>query len=63
MTHAVNHGSISGSSGNACGTGGIAGWIGAVEDGGYTGLAALSYLYNSGTVTAGGTTGGRPAAA
>ena len=58
VTHAVNHGSISGSSGNACGTGGIAGWIGAVEDGGYTGLAALSYLYNSGTVTAGGSTGG-----
>lgn len=58
VTHAVNHGSISGSSGNACGTGGIAGWVGAVENGGYTGLAALSYLYNSGTVTAGGTTGG-----
>lgn len=58
VTHAANYGSVSGSSGNACGTGGIAGWLGAVENGTYTGSAALSYVYNSGTVTAGGSTAG-----
>ena len=58
VTHAVNYGAVSGSSGNACGTGGIAGWIGAVENGTYTGAARLSYVYNSGTVTAGGSTAG-----
>lgn len=58
VTHAVNYGPVSGSSGNACGTGGIAGWIGAVENGAYTGAADLSYVYNSGAVTAGGSTEG-----
>ena len=58
VTRAVNYGAVSGSSGNACGTGGIAGWIGAVENGTYTGAARLSYVYNSGTVTAGGSTAG-----
>ena len=58
VTHAANYGSVSGSSGNACGTGGIAGWLGAVENGTYTGIAALSYVYNSGTVTAGGSIAG-----
>lgn len=58
VTHAVNYGAVSGSSGNACGTGGIAGWIGAVENGTYTGAAHLSYVYNGGAVTAGGSTTG-----
>ena len=56
MEHGLD--TVSGSSGNACGTGGIAGWIGAVENGTYTGAARLSYVYNSGTVTAGGSTAG-----
>lgn len=58
VTHVTNTAAVSGTSGNSCGTGGILGWVGCAENGAYTGSAALSYLYNSGTVTASGSTGG-----
>ena len=58
VTHVTNTAAVSGTSGNSCGTGGIVGWVGCAENGAYTGSAALSYLYNSGAVTASGSTGG-----